>query len=226
MLYFWQLPYFPVVNTGFSKYETFTAMRAANYNWRAKIEFFSLSCSFWRRVSIASLGPYVANRLAAHAETTIKHSERVKPSYREHFDILTSHFDTINGFFLKLVGWGIWKDAYGLCPSLFPPFFAFPPLARLFSWSALTESLVQGICRNVSTSDWEGRPLGWKCHWIARVWSQNGELVSRYNGEKTGRVPLADNVTYELRLYKNSWIRWRIRSQTFFLYPKACLEPL
>ena len=56
-----------------------------------------------------------------HVETKKTQSERVKPSYTTDFDILTF-------FILKLAGYladcGIYKDAYRLSSSLFPPFIA------------------------------------------------------------------------------------------------------
>ena len=70
-------------------------------------------------VSVASMYLKVPNRLSLHART----QRTMKPFYRAHSDILTSHCDTINGFFRKWVHWGsIWKDAYGLSPVSLPPF--------------------------------------------------------------------------------------------------------
>ena len=74
---------------------------------------------------------YVSH-LVSRAESS-KHVEHVNPYYTTLFDVW--HFEARNCFLrcggwgaggegVVCADWGIWKDAYRLSPSLFPPFFA------------------------------------------------------------------------------------------------------
>ena len=72
---------------------------------------------------------YVSH-LVSRAESS-KHVEHLNPYYTTLFDVW--HFKARNCFLrcggwggegVVCADWGIWKDAYRLSPSLFPPFFA------------------------------------------------------------------------------------------------------
>ena len=96
-------------------------------------------------VFVASMYLKVPNRLSLHA----RRQRAMKRFYRAHSDILTSHCDTINGFFQEVGGlWQYLNRSLQTLPFSVPlnsrPFllshcFSF----RLFLSSALTESPVQ-----------------------------------------------------------------------------------
>ena len=92
--------------------------------------------------SILAVGVNTAFALAESG----RHDERVKPSYTHFFftHILTRAIFPFGS--ARVSGRNkIFKDAYKICPSLFPPFFAVLP--TFFLSSALTSESERGILK-------------------------------------------------------------------------------
>ena len=130
--------------------------------------------------SILAVGVNTAFALAESG----RHDERVKPSYTHFFftHILTRAIFPFGS--ARVSGRNkIFKDAYKICPSLFPPFFAVPPtfFSRLL-WPARARGVF-----------WKP-PMSSPTHITKQLWTHGIQTFSRVSS--TYRVLACKQQTY------------------------------